>query len=99
METPQLTVEDFRDHVGTSFALKGSEPPRHLVLEEATPIPMRHVPDGFRAPFRLMFRLNDARVFPQHLYVLDHAAIGEVAIFLVPESQDADGVRYCATFA
>jgi hypothetical protein len=99
MEVPNFTIEDFCDHVGTGFGWRGSDPELSFVLEEATPLSIRNVPAGSRPPFRLMFRMSDARVFPQHLYVLDHPAIGEVPIFLVPESQDADGVRYCATFA
>jgi hypothetical protein len=99
MEVPNFTLEDFRDHVGTGFGWRGSEPALSFVLEEAEPIATRNLPQGSRPPFRLMFRMADDRVFPQHLYLLDHPQIGEVPIFLVPESQDAGGVRYCATFA
>jgi hypothetical protein len=99
MDVRSFTYEDFRDHVGTAFGWRDSDPELRFVLEAAEPIAAHQLPDGFRAPFRLIFRMADARVFPQHLYRLDHPAIGEVPVFLVPESQDVDGVRYCATFA
>ena len=95
----ELVLEDFVDHVGSRFVWRDSDPELAFVLEEAAPLAIKSAPRDMRPPFHLMFRMADQRVFPQSIYQLDHPALGETAIFLVPESQDAAGVRYCATFA
>ncbi len=97
MEVRVLMLEDFADHVGSNFALR-VDPERLFVLEEAAPLQLRDVPPDMRPPFRLMFRHADPQIFPQQLYDLDHPEIGPVSIFLVPESRNETGVRYCATF-
>jgi hypothetical protein len=51
-----------------------------------------------RPPFSLIFRCADERVLPQHTYSLNHPALGEVSVFLVPIGKDAKGVSYQALF-
>jgi hypothetical protein len=51
-----------------------------------------------RAPFSLLFRHEAAIVFPQKIYQMKHAAIGEFGIFLVPIARDRTGFIYQAVF-
>ena len=95
-----LTLEDFAPHVGTPFTLPGGEEsaPVDFVLVEAIPLPNRPYPGQTRAPFQLMFRVALQHVFPQGIYRLAHAGMGQKDIFLVPAAQTEAGVDYCATF-
>lgn len=92
-----LVFEDFADKLGEIFVISEPDvPAMPLTLTEAEPLPAR-VP-GARPPFALVFLGKDPRVLPQRLYRLEHAAMGEVTIFLVPVGKDARGVSYQAVF-
>jgi hypothetical protein len=77
---------------GGAPASGGSAPaPSAGNAAEAAPAP--------RQPFSLLFRGPAESVLPQATYPLQHAQLGTLAIFLVPISRGADGVRYEAVFA
>lgn len=93
-----MTVEGFREHVGTRFVLTdpvGAQ--RLLTLIEADPLPPQ---DGSpaAAPFALLFREASADVMPQGIYPLTHDHWGSGEIFLAPIAKGPDGVDYSALF-
>jgi hypothetical protein len=80
----------------------GEGPALEMVLLEATASsePGGPGPDGQqRRQFSLVFRGPAAPVLPQRTYVLAHAELGELQLFLVPIGADAEGMRYEAAFA
>ena len=99
MTDRQLVFEDFADKVGDAFAISEDDVPTiALTLKEAKSLNPQWGLKGVRPPFSLTFLAADPRVFPQRLYRLQHARLGEVTIFLVPSGKDGQGVSYCATF-
>ena len=98
-----LTYADFAGRVGERFELTADvDPPLGLELVEATESSELggSGPDGQeRRQFSLVFRGPSTPVLPQSTYALAHADLGELALFLVPISQDAEGTSYEAAFA
>jgi hypothetical protein len=95
----QVVFEDFKGHVGTVFTLSdAAAPPAALRLDEATLLPAQFNRPGIRPGFSLIFVGLDPNVLPQGLYGLQHEAIGEIAIVLVPVGKDERGVSYQAVF-
>jgi hypothetical protein len=99
MTDRQLVFEDFADKVGEEFTVgEDGVPAISMTLKEAKLLNPNFGLEGVRPPFSLSFLAADPRVFPQRLYRLQHARLGEVTIFLVPSGKDAAGVSYHATF-
>ena len=93
-----LVYEDFADKLGQDFALREADvPDMALRLSEAVLLKVPGLP-GVRPPFTLVFVADDARVLPQKIYRLEHAALGALDIFLVPVGKDNSGVSYEAVF-
>jgi len=93
----ELTIETFQPHAGSTFVLhEAALPPLELTLEAIDPL--RRYIETSRPPFSLIFRCPDMQVLPQETYCLEHPALGEVSIFLVPVGRDASGVQYQAVF-
>jgi hypothetical protein len=90
---PELA--DFRTALETPFSLPGGPA---LRLVAAAPNGER-APGMQRDPFRLAFLGPADPVLPQRTYRLEHAALGELDIFLVPVARDAGGTTYEAIFA
>ncbi len=95
-----LTLADFTPALGDRFDAVPDEgaPPMTLTLTAADPLPAGGYPGAARAPFALAFRGDGAVVLPQRIHRLRHAAMGEMAMFLVPIARDAAGVTYEAVF-
>lgn len=55
-------------------------------------------PGGVAEPFSVQFLGPMDPVLPQQIHTLSSQATGAFAIFLVPISRDASGVRYEAVF-
>ncbi len=92
-----LTIDDFRPHVGSIFAV--AEPPAELRLERVAGVMESERAQLARQAFSLFFRGPAAPVLPQRIYAVRHPAIeGELGIFLVPVGRDATGVEYEAVF-
>lgn len=91
-----LTLEHFTGYVNDTFAaaLNDGEVPFQLVEARALPAP----PGAMRMPFSLLFRNASAFLFPQQIYRMRHASLGEVGIFLVPVARERDGFLYQALF-
>lgn len=50
--------------------------------------------DATRDPFSIVFVTETAENYGQQLYVLKHADLGEVTLFLVPLGPKGDGMSY-----
>ena len=96
MMLDELRAEDFAPHVNTTFRLlRGDEEPLELELIEIGGGAGRYEDSySFSLVFRggLHFRLG------QHIFTLEHPALGTLDLFLVPIARDPDGFRYEAVF-
>lgn len=92
-----LTLQHFSGRLNEVFlgVLDDGEVPFQLVEARALPTHSAAVP---RAPFSLLFRNTSSFPFPQQIYRLRHAAIGEVEVFLVPVGREGDDFLYQAVF-
>jgi hypothetical protein len=96
-----FALEDFagllRETFDVTFDQQGRAP---FVLVEARPLaaPSKVAEGVVRAPFSLLFHHTAAVVFPQKIYPMQHAALGEFGIFLVPVARDREGFLYQAVF-
>jgi hypothetical protein len=94
-----LTVDDFAATVGTRYATDaGPAGPTELELVSADAVGDAG-PGVPRAPFSLVFLGPPDHPLGQGTHALQHPALGELEIFLVPIAPDADGRRYEAVFA
>jgi hypothetical protein len=92
-----LTLEHFSGCVNESFETQMDDLPLEFVLVEARAL-QGAPPDAQRQPFSLLFRNTSAVVFPQKIYPMRHAQVGEVGIFLVPVAREQAGFLYQALF-
>jgi len=93
-----VTKQTFDAHVGSRFAMRiDAERTIDLELVETGTIPTR--PDASRAGFSLRFRAAERGHVPQRIYLLEHAVLGSLEIFLVPAGPDEIGMRYDAVFS
>jgi hypothetical protein len=53
---------------------------------------------GDRRPFSLLFQGPKAPMLHQQVYTLEHEAMGQLGLFLVPLGTDKTGARYEAVF-
>lgn len=92
-----LTLGHFAGCVDETFAVDLQGMQVDFVLVEARPL--KHArPDALRVPFSLLFRNAAPIVFPQQIFAMRHARVGEVGIFLVPIAQERAGFLYQAVF-
>ena len=92
----------FARHVGETFVLRPlEETPVEVELVEAKPFAAREPEGGTvrKIPFSLLFRAHGASDLPQHTYRLEHAALGDLDLFLVPIGPDSVGMRFEAVFS
>jgi hypothetical protein len=94
MSEPTFRQEMFENHVGSRFTLTDAGPPLTMVLDrlEAGPSSPRQV------QYALFFRVEGDAALPQRIYHLDHAALGEMDLFLVPIGRVDETVEYQACF-
>lgn len=92
-----LTLQHFSGCVNERFcaALDGMDV--EFTLVEARPLP-RSSKTVHRDPFVLLFRNTAAFLFPQQIYAMRHARIGDVGIFMVPVAREREGFLYEAVF-
>jgi hypothetical protein len=92
-----LTLEHFAGCVNETFTAALNDMDVEFVLVEARPLESR-AQNAMRAPFSLLFRNTSPILFPQQIYAMRHARVGEVGIFLVPVAQERAGFLYQAVF-
>jgi hypothetical protein len=93
--------DSFARHLGETFVLRPPEgDPVEVELLEAAALPGRQTNDEAirRDPFSLLFRASGASSLPQQVYRVEHSALGELDIFLVPIGPDEVGMRFEAIF-
>ena len=95
----ELKLETFTDHVDSTFTVDAGGTPVELVLFLAEPAKATPkgpgVPDTIREdPFSLLFRGPNEMTLDQRIYSMKHDTLGELALFIVPISQDANGMVY-----
>jgi hypothetical protein len=96
MDLAEATADDFLPHLGSSFAVTGTDqPPFELSLEL---VQTQGTAAGGR-PFSLLFRGGPNPPVPQAIWRLDNVSLGSLDLFLVPLGPDTDGQRYEAVFA
>lgn len=99
LDLAAATLADFAPQVGTPFALDHPGHAETFTLVAADALPGRG--GAARAPFSLLF--DGARTdlqFDQQILPLRHAALGALALFLVPVARNPEGtVRYQAVFS
>jgi hypothetical protein len=93
--TEKLNSKSFAEHVNTEFKMQASNAqPLSLRLTEVS-----ERDGGARAEqFSLFFRGPSAPLLAQHIYRLKHEKLGELDLFLVPVSIDAEGALYECVF-
>jgi hypothetical protein len=99
----RLRSDDFAPQLNQSFTMRPASDtsfaPRMVELIEVAATSNPGYPAGGRAPFSLIFRDPAGGVLPQAIYVVEHAALGPLEIFLVPIATGTDGTRYQAVFS
>ena len=94
-----LLFEDFSDKVGQAFVINFADAQAmSLTLTEAKPLKALPLPPNGRPPFSLIFTGEAERLLAQHLYWLEHEAMGQVELFLVPVGKSPQGFLYQALF-
>ncbi|NJL82619.1 MAG: hypothetical protein HC890_06035 [Chloroflexaceae bacterium] len=78
--TPDLTAETFMPHVNSEFVANSGENPQVLTLNE---VAVNHC-DPRLEQFSLFFRGTPASVLPQGNYLLKHAELGAIELFVTP---------------
>lgn len=92
-----MTREDFAPHLNTTFRLLRGETAETLELELIEiGGGQTHAQDSYS--FSLIFRGGPHFQLSQHIFTLEHDALGTLDIFLVPVGQAPDGFDYEAVF-
>ena len=92
-----MTREDFAPHLNTTFRLRHGEEAEPLELELIEISGGKtHGQDSHS--FSLIFRGGPHFRLSQHIFTLEHDALGTLDIFLVPVGQVPDGFHYEAVF-
>ena len=93
-----LTLEHFASRINETFTVDLGHGNASFVLMEARPLPAHPFQGMIRAPFSLFFHHASAVLFPQRIYQMECAGIGNFGIFLVPVARNQDGFVYQAVF-
>lgn len=97
LDLAAVTVDAFTPHLDSTFTLVAGSETLDLTLVEAKEFSTGR--EGVRRGFSLMFGGGTtAKIFPQATYLLRHATLGELEIFIVPRTPVGGVPRYEATF-
>lgn len=98
LDLATVTADVFRPHLNTTFTVVVSDSESvDLTLLEATEVGAER--PGHRRGFSLMFGGGStSRILPQHTYEIRHAELGNLELFLVPRTPQANEPRYEAVF-
>ncbi len=101
----KLTSEDFSAHIHESFRIKpeggdngATYGPGVAELIEVNELSTPQNRPEKRTPFSLIFRCSNEVIMPQQIYLVEHAQLGPLMMFLVPVGQDQEGYLYEAIF-
>lgn len=90
-----FSLRAFAAHLGTRFLTSDAGPALALELIDAEPLDHQAPHDN---RFSLMLRGPSQPLLPQATYVFEHAALGTLAIFIVPVGRTEAGTAYQAIF-
>ena len=93
----QLTEAEFSKHVNTKFRVEVGPPVELELTEVKGYLSKEHEETGMER-FSAFFRGPGDRYLAQKIYTLEHEQMGTFELFLVPVSQDQNGLRYEAVF-
>ncbi len=94
---PELTLDTFAAHAGSTFLLQAPKGAVPLELVKVTAL--GHGVPGRREPFSLLFLGPDASHVEQRTWSLEHDALGRLEIFLVPVGPSEGRMAYEAIFS
>ena len=86
--------EVFAEHLNTKFAVADAAEPYEIELIEVT----EPTVTDRQTMFSLFFLGRGEAMLPQATYRLEHERLGEIRLFLVPNSRHPDGFKYEAVF-
>ncbi len=100
LDLATATLAAFSPHLGTPFVLDHPEQRETFTLVQADPLSARGCVEDAREPFSLLFDGGRTDIqFDQQILPLRHAALGGMALFLVPIARNPEGtIRYQAVF-
>lgn len=99
MSSRPPTEEEFRRHVGTKFVVRIQAPrPVELELDEVRGYRAGAGEPGGMERFSLFFYGPGDMLVPQGSFALEHPAMGELLLFIVPVGRDERGLRYEVIF-
>ena len=94
-----FTAEEFRQHLGSKFGVR-LDTPRPVELEligVKDYNPQANESAGMER-FSLFFQGPDDIMLNQGTFTLDHPAMGELMLFIVPIGREPQGFRYEVVF-
>ena len=97
MDLADIARDNFDAVVGDPFTVS-VEPPLDLVLLEASYLQSGPVGVVVSHSFSALFRGPTEPALVQAMYVLNHAELGNLTLFLVPIAADGTGRTYEAVF-
>jgi hypothetical protein len=92
-----LSLAALEPHLGERFELRLSAD-ESRALELLALEPLSTPPGAQRGSFLARFRAREREVLPQQIYLLEHASLGGLELFLVPAGPDGVGMLYDAVF-
>jgi hypothetical protein len=99
MSSSLPTEEEFRRHVGTKFGVRIQAPrPVELELDEVRGYRAGANEPGAMERYSLYFYGPGDVMLSQGSVVLEHPAMGEHLLFMVPVARDERGFRYEVVF-
>ncbi len=90
-----ITKEDFDPHINSNFRLK---------MDQSRDIDFQLVETSSSSSenidaFKILFKGPVDTIYPQRIYKLEHGAMGDMEIFIVPIKKDDTGVYYESVFS
>lgn len=89
------TAESFREHLGTKFRVRAETPrPIELELDEVKDYNAQAGEQARMERFSVYFYGPGDIMLRQGTFTLEHPAMGELMLFVVPVGRDERGTRY-----
>lgn len=99
MDLKEFTYDNLLPQVGTVFRIAFPDRTVELTLSRVDLLREKHTSKRlYRDSFSLIFQGPTDVMLPQGMYPLDHQALGEQKIFIVPIATAEGGFEYEAVF-
>jgi len=92
-----LSLASFAPHAGETFRVR-YDPEHALEMELVEVRPLGGAGMNRREPFALTFKGPATPILPQRIYRLEHGAVGDHDLFIVPIGPGQGGLLYEAIF-